>query len=94
MIYEFCCTKCTKRATIGIPMKLYDELKKDVVCCGQQMEPVITGGLGAFLREPFPKGYEITEHCTEEPVYCKDKSHLRDLVESKGMVSRYLEDDM
>lgn len=95
MRYEFICTKCSKTVEIGSTMKDYDWNKAHMRCCQQQMEPVIYGGLGvAFMREGFPKGYEITEHCTDEPVYCRDKSHLKDLCEQSGTVSRYLEDDV
>lgn len=93
MIYEFKCD-CGFTREISCKMSAYDNMKVLQICCGKRMEPVIYGGLSAFLRDPFPKGYEISEHCTDEPVFCKDKSQLKDLCEAGGTVSRYLEDDM
>lgn len=95
MNYEFrCAVGCSRYTFISCKMSEYDRVKAQQVCCGQQMEPVIYGGQIAFLRDPFPKGYAITEHCCEEPVFCKDKAQLKDLTQENGMISRYLEDDV
>lgn len=94
MNYEFFCVKCKKQHFIACRISEYDKTKMHTLCCGMVMEPVIWGGVLAFQKEGFPKGTAITEHCTEEPVFCKDKAQLRDLCEESNCVSRYIEDDM
>lgn len=94
MIYDFQCSKCQRKTIASIPMSEYDSMKRNVKCCDMPMEPVISGGRGAFMREPFPKGTEITEHCMNEPVFCKDKAQLKDICAETNSVSRFIEDDV
>lgn len=93
-MYEFQCVKCEKKSTVGIAMSEYDIVKRTIKCCGVPMDPVITGGLGAFMREPFPKGTAIVEHAMDEPVFCRDKKQLEDICAESNTVSKYLEDDV
>lgn len=94
MKYEFKCKKCGACMEIESTMKDYDWNKAHMRHCQQLMEPVIYGGLGAFLREPFEKGYKIAEHAVADPVFCRDKAHLKDICAESGTTSRFLEDDM
>lgn len=94
MNYKFQCNSCLKEMNVELRMSEYDRFKLNNYCCGKPMEPVIQGGIACFMREPFPKGYEITEHAMDEPVYCKDKAQLKDICAENHTVSRYLEDDM
>lgn len=94
MMYEFNCSTCKRTSTVSISMSEYDIVKRNIKCCGLPMSPVVTGGIGAFLREPFPRGKAIVEHCMDDPVECKDKKQLADICAESGTVSRYLEDDV
>lgn len=93
-MYDFRCVKCEKVSTVSIKISEYDILKRTIKCCGIPMERVFTVPNVVFAREAFPKGYEITEHCMDEPVFCKDKKQLEDICAETNTVSRYLEDDV
>jgi hypothetical protein len=95
MIYEFRCQgKCGRLSTVGIKLEEYDIVKRSIKCCGKPMEREFSPPTIVFARESFPKGTEITEHCMDEPVYCKDKKQLEDICAESNSVSRYLEDDV
>lgn len=94
MIYEFRCQgRCQQLQHIAVPLRDYEELKRRVKCCGIPMLREFSVPT-VFAREGFPKGYEITEHCMNEPVFCKDKKQLEDLCAETNSVSRFLEDDV
>ena len=95
MIYDFRCQgKCKRLTTVSVQLHQYEELKRSIKCCGIPMEREFSPPTVVFAREGFPKGYEITEHCMDEPVYCKDKAQLKDICAETNTVSRFIEDDV
>lgn len=96
MIYEFKCQgKCGKVSSVSIALTEYDIVKRHVQCCGYPMERYFaTPPVVVFARESFPKGTQIVEHCMDEPVFCRDREHLKDLCAESNSVSRFLEDDV
>lgn len=95
MIYEFMCKgECGKIRTVECKLSEYETIKAHITCCGSKMEHLFTVPRQVFAREGFPKGYEITEHCMDEPIFCKDKKQLEDICAESNTVSRYLEDDV
>jgi len=96
MIYPMRCNRCGAEMDYNCPIKDHGALvKPGISCfCGGKYKQVITGGRTILVRSPFPKGDPRWEHATPDPVYVKDKEHLKDLCEEHGNISRYLEDDM
>lgn len=95
MIYEFRCQgPCKQLHIISVQLADYDELKRTAKCCGLPMAREFSVPTVVFAREAFPKGMEITEHCMDEPVYCKDKEQLKDICAETNTVSRFIEDDV
>jgi hypothetical protein len=50
----------------------------------------VIGGQGFLMRSPFEKG--VFEHASWEGERFRDKGHMKDFCEEKGLRSAYLED--
>jgi len=94
MIYVMECNGCGAKSTIECRMSEHERLvKPGFDCrCGGRVVQIIERSGADFVRSAFPKGDPRWEHVSNEPVYVKDKKHLKDLCEENGNTSRYLED--
>ena len=94
MIYVMECTGCKKQVEVECKLAEHKIVVKpgfDCACGGLYQQIIVNTGT-VFVREGFPKGDPRWEHVSDEPMYIRDKSHLKDVCEQNGNVSRYLED--
>jgi len=94
VIYEMQCDKCGAVDDVQATLAQHEVLvKPGIRCsCGGMFRQIFTAVRGVFAREGFPKGDPQWEHASPDPLYIRDKVHLRDVCQEHGNVSRYLED--
>lgn len=101
MLYPMRCGTCKRELDVGCPAKDYDSIIKPGIKCEYNK---CTGTLFRFFtpvrtiinRSPFPgKGNEVaipTNH--GEDMSFRDKSEARDWLGERGLMSKWIENDM
>lgn len=94
MIYQMECDRCGKNTEMHCHLVEHETLiKPGWPCqCGGRVRQVLVNSGIAFAREAFPKGE--WEHVADDPVFIRDKAHLKDVCEEHGNISKFVEDDM
>lgn len=95
MIYVMECNSCDSRFDVECPLSDYNSVVKPGVSCicgGKYRHIIVPGGL-RFAKEGFPKGDPGWEHVSDDPIFIRDKIHLKDICQQNGNISRFLEDD-
>lgn len=104
MIYLMKCNVCDKEMDIGCPIELFDDIIapgiscKDAIeqdgCKGKLKQVIVPSRV--FARSPFPhSGNEIalpTNHF--EDIRFTDKVHAREYLGERGLMSKWIENDM
>lgn len=96
MRYDVKCEGCGDEIEVTCSLEEHEwRIKPGFKCaCGALYKQVFNAPRSVFAREGFPKGDPRWEHVTPDPVYIRDKYHLRDLCQEQGAVSHFLENDM
>ena len=100
MIYLMRCDTCKRYLDIGCPINQHEDIIKPGIACGQKclgiLRQVITPPRLVFGREPFPhSGNEValpTNHF--EDIRFQDKIHAREYLGERGLMSKWIENDM
>jgi len=103
MLYDMRCDVCERELEVGCPMRLHERIIKPGIECSENNEgcagtlrQVFKGPSMIINRSPFPStGNEVqlpTEH--GEDVRFQDKSHARDWLGERGLMSKWIENDM
>ena len=101
MLYPMRCDICKRELDIGCPMLDYDSIVKPGIKCGYKncagiLRRFFTPAKMIINRSPFPgKGNEVaipTNH--GEDMSFRDKSEARDWLGERGLMSKWIENDM
>jgi len=104
MLYDMRCDVCKRELEIGCPISLHDDIVKPGIKCRDAMEDGCLGTMKQVFKapsmvinkEPFPAtGNEMhlpTNH--HEDVKFTDKVHAKDWLGERGLMSKWIENDM
>lgn len=93
------CDVCKRTLEIGCPISMHEETVAPGIECGTcpgTLRQIIVSPRSVFVKEGFPAtGNEIqlpTEHGVD--IKFQDKYHARDYLEERGLMSKWIENDM
>lgn len=101
MLYEMRCDECGRELEIGCPINQHDDMIRPGILCENDncigtLRQILKGSSMIINRSPFPStGNEVqlpTEH--GEDVKFQDKNHARDWLGERGLMSKWIENDM
>jgi len=105
MLYDMRCDVCKRELEIGCPINQHDDIiKPGINCrddlgygsCNGTMRQILKPSSMIIERSPFPAtGNEVqlpTPHNVDKKF--QDKSHARDWLGERGLMSKWIENDM
>lgn len=100
MLYDMRCDTCKRELEIGCPINQHEDIIKPGIVCGEDcngiLHQVFRPPSMIIRRSPFPAtGNEValpTNH--GEDIRFQDKSHARDWLGERGLMSKWIENDM
>jgi len=100
MLYDMRCDVCKVEIEIGCPISLHDDIIKPGIECGEScygtLRQILKPSSLIIERSPFPAtGNEVqlpTPHNVDKKF--QDKSHARDWLGERGLMSKWIENDM
>jgi hypothetical protein len=100
MLYDMRCDVCEKELTIGCPISQHEDIISPGILCGNKcpgtMKQVFKAPSMVISKEPFPAtGNEIqlpTPHGVDKKF--TDKVHASEWLGERGLISKWIEDDM
>ena len=100
MLYDMRCDICKRELMIGCPISQHEDIIRPGIDCGNgcygKMRQILKSPSVIINRSPFPAtGNEVqlpTPHHVDKKF--SDKIHAREWLGERGLISKWVEDDM